>query len=27
MQIVITDKLAKERYRTAAQSIDFEIVK
>ena len=27
MQIVITDKLAKERYRTVAQSIDFEIVK
>jgi VWFA-related protein len=27
MQIVVTDKLAKEKYRTAAQSIDFEIVK
>jgi hypothetical protein len=27
MQIVVTDKLAKEKYRTVAQSIDFEIVK
>ena len=27
MQIVVTDKLAKERYRTVAQSIDFEVVK
>jgi len=27
MQIVITDKLAREKYRTVAQSIDFEIVK
>jgi len=26
MQIVITDKLAKEKYRTVAQSIDFEVV-
>jgi hypothetical protein len=27
MQIVVTDKLAKEKFRTVAQSIDFEIVK
>jgi hypothetical protein len=27
MQIVVTDKLAKEKSRTAGQSIDFEIVK
>jgi VWFA-related protein len=27
MQIVVTDKLAKEKYRTVAQSIDFEVVK
>ena len=27
MQIVVTDKLAKDKYRTVAQSIDFEIVK
>jgi len=26
MQIVVTDKLAKEKYRTVAQSIDFEVV-
>jgi VWFA-related protein len=27
MQIVVTDKLAKEKFRTVAQSIDFEVVK
>jgi VWFA-related protein len=27
LQVVVTDKLAKEKYRTVAQSIDFEIVK
>lgn len=27
MQIVVTDKLAKDKYKTVAQSIDFEIVK
>ena len=27
LQIVVTDPLAKEKYRTAAQWIDFEIVK
>jgi len=27
MQIVVTDKLAKEKFRTVAQSIDFEIMK
>jgi VWFA-related protein len=27
MQIVVTDKLAKDKYRTVAQSIDFEVVK
>ena len=27
MQIVVTDKLAKDKYRTVAQSIDFEVMK
>ena len=25
LQVIVTDKLAKEKYRIAAQSIDFEI--